>query len=158
MIANEVSGSIDQLTLDKILADLNEVYSLIPVMVALTPQQRQEKLKMGDASIPFVQKAFEEAKSNEALRPSFVDLAEMKKDIDYDAALMKIEILLTKIADGISDTRMVVGSEALNASLAIYGFVKQASKQNIPGAKAAQENLKSRFMYKKHDETVASTT
>ena len=158
MIKNEVSGVMNQDTLDKILNVLDEAYALIPVLTTLSVQQRMENIKMGDASIPFVQKAYEEGKSNADLLPSFVDLTEFKKDIDYDAALMQIEIRLSKLNERVSDTRMVVGSEAMNAALAIYNYVKQAVKQNIPGAKTAHENLKARFMYKKHDDVLPPTT
>ena len=158
MINNEVSGVIDQTTLDKILQNLDDAYAQIPVLITLSVQQRKEHYKMGDASIPFVQKAHEEGKSNLDLVPPFVDLSEFKKDIDYDAALMQIEIRLTKLSERVSDTRMVVGSEAMNAALAIYNYVKQAVKQNIPGAKSAHENLKARFMHKKHDDVAPPTT
>ena len=155
MIENKISETIDQAKLDEIIALLKKAEELIPKLISLSVQQRRESFKMGDGSIPFVQKAYEEAKNNANLVPSFVNMNELKKDIDYDAALRQIEMVVTILAERVSDTRMVVGSEALNGALAIYNFVKQAVKQNIPGSKSVQENLKARFMFKKHDDVVS---
>ncbi|MDR0721667.1 MAG: hypothetical protein LBF75_02570 [Treponema sp.] len=40
---------------------------------------------------------------------------------------------------------MVVGSEAYQAALVFYQSVKMAAAQDIPGAKAVYEELKTRF-------------
>lgn len=151
MIENKISASIDQVTLEKILQHLDDAYALIPALTSLSVQQRKESFKMGDGSVAFANDSYKEAESNSALKPHFVELGEMQKDLSYDAALKKIELKVDMLAERISDTRMVVGSEAMNAALAIYNFIKQCTVQNIPGSKTAYENLKKRFIFKKHD-------
>jgi TolA-binding protein len=44
-----------------------------------------------------------------------------------------------------SDTEMTAGSEAYQAALVFYKSVKMAAAQDVPGAKAVYEELKTRF-------------
>jgi hypothetical protein len=152
MVENKISAEIDEVTLNKILDNLDEATNLIPMLTSLSVKQRIENCKMGEGSVVFVKGSHQQAVDDDNLRPPYVDLAEMKKDINYDAALNQIEIKITKLAERVSDTRIVVGSEAMNAALAIYNYIKMCVKQNIPGAKSAYDQLKTRFMYKKHDD------
>ena len=69
----------------------------------------------------------------------------MKKDIDYDTELAYIENKVKELADLLSDTRLKAGSEAMNAAVSIYNFIKQASNNNVAGARSAYEMLKPRF-------------
>lgn len=152
MIENKISATIDPVVLGKIIQHLDDAYGLIPSLTSLSVQQRKESFKMGDGSRAFASDSHKEAKGNSTLKPPFVEMDEMEKDLNYDAALMEIEVKVDLLAERISDTRMVVGSEAMNAALAIYNYIKQCTVQNIPGSKTAYENLKKRFMYKKHDD------
>ncbi len=156
MIDNKISATIDPVVLEKIIQHLDDAYSLIPALTSLSVQQRKESFKMGDGSVAFANDAHKEAKGNSSLKPPFVDLDEMGKDLSYDAALKEIEVKLDLFTERISDTRMVVGSEAMNAALAIYNYVKQCTVQNMPGSKTAYENMKKRFMFKKHDDAVTA--
>jgi hypothetical protein len=152
-MTNKVSSSIDQVTLDKIINNLKEARALIPELIVLTPKERMGGVKMGDGSIPFVQKTLEHAIQHPEIVPGFVDVEEFKKDVEYDAALRTIETHLTELADNISDTRLVAGGEAMFAALSVYNYVKQSVKQNISSAKGIYDDLKNRFMFKKHDIT-----
>jgi hypothetical protein len=49
------------------------------------------------------------------------------------------------LEEGIGDTEMIPGSEAYQAALVFYKSVKMAAAQDIPGAKAVYEELKTRF-------------
>jgi hypothetical protein len=46
-----------------------------PFVIALTPQERQSTLKMGDKNRAFVEKARDYARDNPNLVPSFLDMA-----------------------------------------------------------------------------------
>jgi hypothetical protein len=50
-----------------------------------------------------------------------------------------------QLEEGIGDTEMTAGSEAYQAALVFYKSVKMAAAQDIPGAKAVYEELKTRF-------------
>jgi hypothetical protein len=59
--------------------------------------------------------------------------------------LWTLHNLVMQLEEGISDTEMTAGSEAYQATLVFYKSVKMASAQDIPGAKAVYEELKTRF-------------
>lgn len=156
MSDNKVTAVMDQAVLDTIVSKLKEVRVLIPQLVILTPQERKGGLKMGDGSIPFVQKALEHAIQHPEIVPIFVDVAEFKKDVAYDAALKVIESHLCELTDNVSDTRLIVGGEAMYAALAIYNYVKQAVRQKVSSARGIYDDLKARFLLKKHDDVTTA--
>jgi hypothetical protein len=49
------------------------------------------------------------------------------------------------LEETVDDTEMTAGSEAYQAALVFYKSVKLAASQDIPGAKAVYEELKTRF-------------
>jgi hypothetical protein len=49
------------------------------------------------------------------------------------------------LEEAIDDTEMAAGSEAYQAALVFYKSIKMAAEQDIPGAKAVYEELKTRF-------------
>jgi hypothetical protein len=49
------------------------------------------------------------------------------------------------LEEGVDDTEMIAGSEAYQAALVFYKSVKVAAAQDIPGAKAVYDELKTRF-------------
>jgi hypothetical protein len=59
--------------------------------------------------------------------------------------LRVLEISLQQLLQGVDDTVMIAGSEAYNQSLVFYNAVKEAARQDIPGAKAIYDDLKTRF-------------
>ena len=59
--------------------------------------------------------------------------------------LRVLEISLRQLVDGVDDTVMIAGGEAYKQALVFYQAVKQAAKQDIPGAKAIYNELQTRF-------------
>jgi hypothetical protein len=53
--------------------------------------------------------------------------------------------VIKQLEEAVEDTIMAAGSEAYHAALAFYHNVQAAAKDDIPGAKAIVENLKTRF-------------
>lgn len=125
---------------------INEALALLsPYMLALTPTDRRELPKMGEKTIAFVEKAHEFAKQNPNLRPPYMDMNDF--DIDFSDARSLWALLNTvhQLEQTLDDTEMVAGSEAYRTALVFYQSVKMASAQNVPGAKAVYEELKTRF-------------
>jgi hypothetical protein len=146
MSNNIHSASISASILQQALARANEIKTLLaPYLSTLTPDQRQSLPKMGDKTWSFVEKAHELAIVNPVLVPPFVVMNDY--NIDYTDAHSILPLLVTvqQLAQGISDIRLLAGSEAYQASLAFYNSAKQAAKQNVPGAQAVYETLKPRF-------------
>ena len=125
---------------------IQEVQALLaPYMLALTPEERRELPKMGAKTISFVEKAFDFAQQNPNLVPPYLDLAAFGVDFNDAHGLWTVHNMVQQVEEGIADTEMLAGSEAYQAALVFYKSVKMAAAQDVPGARAVYEELKSRF-------------
>jgi hypothetical protein len=64
---------------------------------------------------------------------------------------------IRQLDENASDTEMTAGSEAYQAALVFYKSVKMAAAQDVPGAKAVYEELKTRFPGGKRKSGVTGT-
>ena len=119
--------------------------ALAPYTLALTPQERHAMLKMGDKSLAFVEKTHDYAQDNPTLVPSYLDMDDFDKDFSDAHGLWRLHTAIHQLDELVEDTIMAAGSEAYHAALAVYHNIQAAAKQDIPGAKAIYEDLKSRF-------------
>jgi hypothetical protein len=148
MMSNEnvVSIQIPKDDLKKVMQHLKEIDAILkPYLVALTPDERKTIAKMSDKTLPFVEKVMEYAEINPQFAPMFMNVSEMKIDLEAVAALNPILKLTDQLCDNLNDTVMLSGSEAYIASLAYYNTVKQGAKMNVPDAKAIYDDLSKRF-------------
>jgi hypothetical protein len=143
---NRVSIILKPEDLKKVLDAITLVNTTLkPYLIALTPAERQELPKMSDGTVPFVKKSMEYAQTNAAFVPAYIDVKELKTDIDAVEALVQVFRPVDQLYHNLNDTITLSGSEAYVAALAFYGSVKQAAKINVPGAKAIAEDLSRRF-------------
>lgn len=143
---NRVSIKLQPADLKKVTDAIKAAMdTLKPYLVALTPLERQQLPKMGDGNIPFVQKSLEHAQANPSFVPAYLDVAELKTDLDAVEALLQVFRPLEQLYQNLDDTMTLSGSEAYVAALAFYNSVKVAAKMKVPGAKAIAEDLSSRF-------------
>lgn len=118
---------------------------LAPYLIALTPEERRTIPKMSDGSEPFVLKVMDYATADSKFAPPYMDVPEMKKDLDAVLQLKPLLNLATALQSNLDDTTMLAGSEAYVAALSYYNSVKMAAKMNVPGAKTIYEDLFKRF-------------
>jgi hypothetical protein len=138
--------AIPQDVLTQAQTKIQEVMTLLsPYLLALTPAERQGMPKMGEKTISFVEKAYDFAKQNPNLVPPYLETAAFGTDFTDAHGLWTLHNLVMQLEEGIGDTEMTAGSEAYQAALVFYKSVKMAAAQDIPGAKAVYEELKTRF-------------
>jgi hypothetical protein len=135
--------------------ELNEINSaldileriLLPKTISLTPEIRQELLKMGDKTVAFVEKAIEMGDHNPEFVPQFVDLEETKKDFNGVKTIRSVNRRIGAISQRLDDTAMQAGSEAYSACRGIYGQIQMIAKatQSVEAQKARDE-LSVRFI------------
>ena len=121
---------------------------LLPRLVTLSVDERHTLTKMGDKNTAFVEKCKEFIEQNPALAPQYIDLEEMKVDLEAVETLRYLENPIAQISSAIDDSMMLSGSEAYVAALAFYHNVKGATRMNVPGAKNVYEELKKQFTRK----------
>ena len=133
-------------------ADVTEINAAIetlktklqPYLIALTPEDRKMLPKMSDKTIPFVDKALDYAQNSPQFAPQYMNVPEMKIDLDALNTLTEFYRPLEQIISGFDDTMMLSGSEAYIAALSYYNSVKMAAKMNVPAAKPIYDDLKER--------------
>ncbi|MDR2027554.1 MAG: hypothetical protein LBQ01_08360 [Prevotellaceae bacterium] len=136
-------GNIDEINLK-----LREAKGMLDgFAVPLTPEERRNMPKMGEKTVSFVQKAYELAKENDDLRPSFLNMDEFSVDYSDATNLRVLENNARQILDVIDDIIMVAGSESYLAALSFYEYVKILADRDVPRAKAVYEELKKRFPF-----------
>lgn len=135
---------------DEEIKQINEAFKLIEnilnkYVIALSPDERRKKAKMGNKTIGFVEKIMEYTVSNPEFIPTYLKVGEL--NIDFAAANVMTNMfrVSSQLTNELNDTILLCGSEAYTAALMYYNAVKQASKDNAPGAKTIYEDLKKQF-------------
>lgn len=146
MNKNKISVSIPDGELAEAVNKLNEVQTLLmPYLIALSPDERQTIVKMGDKTSAFVEKALEYAVTKPTLTAGFIDVPEWQIDSKAQGDLVKLLRISEQLRSNLDDTAMVCGSDAYASALGFYQSVKQASKMNVPDAKIIYDDLSQRF-------------
>jgi hypothetical protein len=143
---NKHAQAIPQEILTQAQAKIDEVKALLAsYMIAITPVERHELPKMGEKTISFVEKAYDFAKQNLNLVPPYLDMNAFGVDFEDAHGLWTLVNSIRQLEENAGDTEMTAGSEAYQAALVFYKSVKMAAAQDVPGAKAVYEELKTRF-------------
>jgi uncharacterized phage infection (PIP) family protein YhgE len=116
----------------------------LPFLVNLTANERKGLLKAGPDSLSFLQNASSAAQNNATIFPASFNTPDFQKDVDLFATLTELYVLASSVASRIDDTRLAVGSEAMQQATQVYNYVKTAAK-NTPGLKPIAEQLGERF-------------
>jgi len=119
--------------------------TLAKYLVALTPEEKKEIVKMSDKTLPFVEKIAEYIVTNPEFIPPFLIVEEFNNDYTAFKDLSEILHEVTQIGTNLNDTIAVTGSETYKAGLTYYNSVKQAVKSDVANAKALFEDLRKRF-------------
>jgi hypothetical protein len=143
---NKISLSLSAQEKQQLQAAVKTIQDiLLPQLVQLDPDDRREILKMGDKTVAFVNKAYEHATRNPELAPSYLDLGEMKKDLDAIDDLRAVLMPLEQMNLILTDSIMLAGSEAYNDALVFYNSVKAAAKIKIGASEQIYNDLSVRF-------------
>lgn len=124
MNQNLVSGSLTPSDFEAIRQSLQSIREKLPFLIDLSLQERRELVKLGTSSREFVSAALIAAKNHEASLPKNFDLAEMERDIALFHQLYDLHLQFSQLAELLDDTLLAVGSDALRASLEVYGVLK----------------------------------
>jgi len=141
-----ISAELKPAEKNEILDLINQINQKLPFLINLTPEERQSLPKMGDKTLPFVEKSLELAEQNKGLVPPYINLDELRKDFELAVALRDIVNAVAQLYEKVSDTYIAAGSEAYIASLQFYNSAKIAAKSNVPGTDVIVNELGKRFV------------
>jgi hypothetical protein len=139
-----ISATVSNANVQAIKAAVATIQQALPFLISLTQDERKKLFKTGPNSLSFVQNALTAAENNPDIFPKSFDADEFSSDVDLFAVMTQIGTLVSQLASEIDDTRMAVGSEAMNEATQVYNYVKAAAK-NTPGLKPLADQLGERF-------------
>ncbi len=146
MSENRISIEFSQAELDAIndaIAIINS--KLAPKLIALEADDKKALAKIGERSLPFVEKCVQYAESNPEFLPFYVSAVELKKDFTAFSVLKNLLRPLSQLIGNIDDTATLCGSEAINDCSSYYGSVREASQRGVPNAKPIYDDLSIRY-------------
>jgi hypothetical protein len=114
--------------------------------ISLTDAERKSLPKAGPNSLSFVEHAQTAADNNPTILPGSFNAANFDSHVDLFSVLTDINTSIAQLASSVDDTRMAVGSEAMNEARQVYDYVKSAAK-NTPGLKPVADQLGKRFQH-----------
>ena len=107
---------------------LGALESSLAGLIALTPDQRQQLVKMGDKSEAFCRQAGNVLAQNPGILPGSFDLPGYQRDLATLDALRPRLLRLGKLYQRAQDTEMAVGSDLMVNALQGYAFLTVAGK------------------------------
>jgi hypothetical protein len=153
---NRISAVLPDADFQLILTSLKQIEGALGFLVGLTPDERQMIPKVSWDNKQFVDDCMGFISTNPEYLPGYLVPGEIQKDYDLFGKLDKITGQFSVLAQKLSDTQMLAGSEDFSACLAYYRSVKQAATDGIPGAQAIYDALKRRFEAQGPRSTAAS--
>jgi len=142
---NKVSAEVTEAMMAEFKKDMEAIKAKYPWLISLTDEERNSGLRIGDKTYTFVSKVVEYVDSHPEYLPSYINVAELKKDFKLWNDLYTMLRLNTLLSNAITDTAIQAGNEAMEAALSYYSSVKEAAKRGAPGAQTIYDELRARF-------------
>jgi hypothetical protein len=142
---SNISTSLSAADKAAIEGAFNTIKAKLKFLIHLTPEERQELVKMGDKSLAFVSKVHEYTNTHPQYCPPMMDKVEFERDFQLAQDLDNILQLLKPLTEAVEHTSMALGSEALNYARGYYSITGYATTINSPGAEAVNKDLAERY-------------
>ncbi|HZH33472.1 MAG TPA: hypothetical protein VEX64_01460 [Pyrinomonadaceae bacterium] len=122
---NRIAADLTDDVVTEVLKKIDEIRSLLPFLIDLTPEERQELPKMGERNRAFTERALELAREDDSYLPRSFVTSEMEQYVNLASGLRRVETALTRLGEQVSDTLLATGSEAYSSALVVYGAAKR---------------------------------
>lgn len=144
MIPQNISASISDEKMNIVKKAIQTITNELPFLIALGVEDKKSLVKLGSKSVDFVRDCNNVAGNYPQILPSGFNSPELAKDSLLFEQLSELKMLMDTLSEKLHDTTIVVGNEAMKASLTVYDYVKTAAKSQA-GLKTVAEQLKQRF-------------
>ncbi len=141
-----ITATVAPADVTAIKAAIATIQQKLPFLITLTDAERKSLPKAGPNSLSFVEHAQTAADNNPTILPGSFNTANFDSHVGLFATLTDINTSIAQLASSVDDTRMAVGSEAMNEARSVYEYVKSAAK-NTPGLKPVADQLAERFQH-----------
>ncbi|MES3019674.1 MAG: hypothetical protein V4721_17935 [Bacteroidota bacterium] len=144
MSTNRVSAALTETDKTAVIEAIGQAKEKMPFLINLTQQERKRSRKMGAKSVEYVNLNLQGSQTFGSLIPPSVDISEFAKDVTLVNQLLAIRMEVEALLEGIDDTMLAAGSEAMQSADLVYSYLKTGSKRNA-GVKAVTANISKRF-------------
>ena len=149
-MSNLISIQIPEPVLASVRAHIAAINAeLNPYLPDISQDTLEGLPKMSDGREPFVGKALDFSASNPQFNPPYLDVPELRKDLQAYRDLTPIFYELEQITNRVRVAYSAAGSEAYVAALTFYNTLKQAVRVGLAAAKPLLEALRPLFERKK---------
>jgi len=141
-----ISAQVTAADVAAIKAAVATIQQKLPFLISLTPAERKGHPKAGPNSLSFVENALTASQNNPAILPGSFDAAGFASAVALFAVLTDLNTGVAQLASELDDTRLDVGSQAMDQARQVYDYVKAAVKKT-PGLKPVADQLAARFQH-----------
>ncbi len=145
MSTNRVSATLNEADKTAVLEALAQVKEKMPFLINLSGQDRKRSRKMGAKSVEYVNLNLQGSQTFGSLIPPSVDVSEFAKDVTLVNQLLAVRMEVETLLEGIDDTMLAAGSDAMQYADLVYAYLKRGSKSNA-GVKSVTANIAKRFI------------
>jgi hypothetical protein len=145
MTKNRVSASLTETDKAAVLEAIMEAKEKMPFLINLSGQERHRSRKMGPRSVEYVNLSLQGSRSFASLIPSTIDLDEFSRDVTLVNQLLAIRIEVESLLEGIDDTMVAAGADAMQYADLVYSYLKTGSRSNA-GVKSITADIAKRFL------------
>ncbi len=160
MIYNLVNAELSVENEERAIQLLQEVETLLPFMINLSPEDRQELPKMGKKTLDFVERTIIYAREHREFVPPYLNLDDTNRDFTLYNQLRRILSVLEPLCEKLKETHMMLSVESYSGARIFYRAVQSAAKSGVKGSDVILEDLKARYRkrYEKDDASPALYT
>ena len=145
-IDNMISVEFTEQELTKIANALNEVMQLLSgKVVNLSPDERMQYGSIADKNKVFVDKCKAYMEQDPATVPNTLNKHEFDKDYKARQQMEEPLRMVLRIAEMLSDTKILLDFDNYNGSISYYRYVKFLATQNMPGITSIYADLNQHF-------------
>ena len=140
----------------KILKLFDELKTLMPFLINLTPEDRRSLPRMGPKSRAFVDQGLVTAEQNPGILPRNFDLEEYRHHIEQLRLLEPLVLMSEQLNSLLEDTFTGIGSDCYSHTLVVYQTAKLAGKGS--GLDPHLDSLAKRFARRTPGQSDAPST
>ncbi|WP_293894326.1 hypothetical protein [Flavobacterium sp.] len=141
---NLISAEASDATIAAALQNIKDVKIEFPFLINLSVAERKRFRKMGPKSVDYVNDNLTGANQFPNSLPGDFPVAEFAKDVTLLNKLYPLLVASQALTEGLNDTILALGSDAMKQGDEVYGFLKLAAKTDA-NAKELVSQIGRRF-------------
>jgi hypothetical protein len=128
METNKISAVLSVQQQTAVLGAIDTIEGLLDFLQGMSQDDRSRLVRIKNARLPFIQKAYTYAQQNPGVLPVAFSLVEFGKDVALLTALSPIITRLTVLLEKLTDTELLVKVEGDQQAREVYDCFKRANK------------------------------